>query len=51
MMKRELSEAARQELRSYQKQWRERNKGRKAEYNRRYWEKKAAERAARRGSS
>ncbi|MCL2853996.1 MAG: hypothetical protein FWE21_00075 [Defluviitaleaceae bacterium] len=36
-----MTEQAKELQRSYQKLWRARNKEKKAEYNKRYWEKKA----------
>lgn len=38
-----LSEDALEKRRAYYREWRRKNRGRVAEINRRYWEKKAAE--------
>lgn len=40
----ELTDAAREAKREYFREWRRKNKGRVRENNRRYWERKAAQR-------
>lgn len=45
-----LSEAAKEARRIAQKEWYHKNKEKQKEYNRRYWEKKAAEMQKKEGS-
>jgi hypothetical protein len=37
-----MTEQAKALQRAYQKSWREKNKSKKAEYNKKYWERQAA---------
>ena len=45
----ELSEQARAAQREYKREWRQKNKDRIAEHNKRYWERKAEKMAAENG--
>lgn len=43
----EMSRAAREAKNAYRRAWYSRNKEKQKEYNKKYWEKRAAEQAAR----
>lgn len=47
----ELSQRGKQAVNAYMQEWRKRNADKVREYNRRYWEKKAAEAEAKKAAA